>query len=212
VRRRLLVPLVCLGLLAACGDDEPSVDPEADEERIEDAILEVDDLPDGFQEVAVDDPDEDNECNEDVLGIDPDERDRAETAAEGPVQFEDDRSSVRAEILAFREADLPKRILDALGDDEYLDCVEDRTVEQLGDGELTEIGEIDSPVDGGRAVEITFVVPGGGGDLEVVSQQHAVLVDRFGVSLQVTAVAGELDEDLVEDLLDTMIERLEDAD
>jgi hypothetical protein len=204
--RRLLTAFACLALLTACDDGE-SIDPEADEERIEDALLELDDLPDGFvEDEAGDDEDSENPCNEEVLDVDPDELDDNKTAETDDALFEDEAAQieVRAEIEAFRDTDLPQRVLDGIGDDEYRDCLEEELGELLGDAELLEFDEIDSPVDGGRALEILADV----GGTEVLLQQHAVLVDRFGVSLQVTALGSEIDDDLVEDALDAMIERL----
>ena len=208
--RRLAPVLACVALLAACGGDE-SIDPEADEERIEDALLTLDDLPDGFAEGESSDDDSQNECNQDVLDIDADAIDENQTAETEQVSFEDDTTQVQAKIEAFRDTDIPERVLDAIADDdEYLDCLEDAIVEQL-EGELTSFEEIDT-ADGGRAIELRATVTGAEGELEVVSQQHAVLVDRFGVTLQVTSVGGEVDEDLVEEALDTMIEGLEEGE
>lgn len=208
--RRLLASLVCFALFAACGDDG-EVDPEADQELIEDALLTAHDLPPGFEEVDAEDDDDPNPCNEDVLGIDPDDLDDAETARAGPVEFESDLMNVTAEITAFDDDDLPQQVLEAIDDDEYLDCIAEEFAENLGEGGTFEaIESIDSPVEGGRAAEATFTFSADdGSELGVVSQQHAVLVDRYGISLQVTALAGDLDDDLVEDLLATMVERLE---
>ena len=202
--RRLAVPLACVALFACGGGDD--IDPEADEERIEDALLTVDDLPDGFTEGEPgDDADDTNECNQDVLDIDQDDLDENQTAETEQVTFESDDAEVRARIEAFRSDDLPQQVLDAFDDDEYLDCIEDGIVERLGDVELTGFEEIDTPADGGRALELQL----NAGGQDIVSQQHAVLVDRFGITLQVTVAGGEVDEGLVEDALDAMIERLE---
>ena len=204
--RRLVVPLACLSLVACGGGDD--IDPEADQERIEEALLTLDDLPDGFTEGESDDGDDDdesNECNQDVLDIDEDDLDENQTAETDQVEFDSDEAQVQARIEAFRSDDLPQQVLDAFDDDEYLDCIEDTIVGELGDAELTGFEEIDTPADGGRALELRVTV----GDQDVVSQQHVVLVDRFGITLQVTVVGGEVDEELVEDALDAMTERLE---
>jgi hypothetical protein len=215
--RRLVPALACLALLTACDSGE-SIDPEADEDLIQDAVLTIDDLPDGFVEAEVDDDDDDsdNECNEDVLEIDPDDLDDNETAKSDDVQFdsEDGAVSLRAEITAFRSTELPERVVEAIRDenDDYIDCLEDGITEEIGDdGEVTGIDVVDSPIDDGGALELTVEVPNGEATLELVLQQHAVLVDRFGISLQATFAGGEVDEDLVEDALDAMIERLEEG-
>ena len=211
MRRAVLVPIACLALLA-CGDDGPSIDPEADAERIEDALLRLDDLPDGFAEVEGDDGDDENECNEEVLGIDPDAIEEAETADTDQAHFAaGDETDVRAEVTAFRDTDLPEQVLEALEDEAYVECLTDSFVDELPESaELVDLEEIDSPVDGGRSFEATLIFQNGEQELEVVSQQHAVLVDRFGVSLTVTQLGGAPDEALVEDALAAMVERLED--
>ena len=208
--RRFLVPICAL--FVACGGGGESIDPDADEERIEDALITLDDLPDGFEQTTDDDAedeDDDNECNQEILDIDEDELDENEVAETERVQFEDETTSVRAQIQSFRNRELPQRVLDAIDDDDYVDCLEERVVENLDGGEISGLDEVDTPVDGGRALQFQFVF---GDGVEVVSQQHSVLVDRFGITLQVTAVEGGIDDDLVEDLLETMVERLEDGE
>jgi hypothetical protein len=211
MRRALLLPLACLAFVA-CGDDD-SIDPEADEERIEDALLELDDLPDGFEEAEADDDDDENECNEEVLGIDADEIEDSQTAETDQAHFAlGEETDVRAEITAFRDTELAEQVLEALGDDEYLACLADSLGDELPEtAEIEDLDEIDSPV-GGRAVEASILFSDGGQELEVVTQQHAVLVDRFGIALVVTQLGGAPDEGLVEDALEAMVERLEAGD
>jgi hypothetical protein len=214
--RRTLVLLAAFSFVfafASCGDDGPDIDPEADQELVDDAVLTADDLPDGFEAQPDDDGDDDNECNADVLDIDADDLDDAKTAESDAVVFQGSniQGEVRAQVTAFRDTELPERVLDALGDDEYLDCIRDGIAGELEAGDVDSIEEIDSPVDGGRAVALHLTVPGPDGeDIGIDAQQHAVLVDRFGITLQLTALGGELDEDLAEELLDTMIDRIED--
>jgi hypothetical protein len=202
--RRFLVPVAC-ALLVACGGDGESIDPEADEERIEDALITLDDLPEGFTEGEADDDDSDNECNQTVLDIDEEDLDENEVAETDQVVFDSDTTQVRAQIESFRNDDLPQRVLDAIGDDEYVECLEEQVAENLDGGEIAGFEEVDTPVDGGRALQFELDLDG----TPVVSQQHAALVDRFGITLVVTSVGDEIDDDLVEDLLDTMVERLE---
>ena len=203
--RRFAVPLAC-ALLVACGGGGESIDPEADEERIEGALITIDDLPDGFTEEEADNDDSDNECNQDVLDIDEEDLDENEVAETDQVVFDSETTQVRAQIESFRDDELPQRVLDAIGDDEYVECLEEQVAENLGDGtEISGFEEVDTPADGGRALQFELDAEG----TPVLSQQHAVLVDRFGITLVVTTVGGEIDDDLVEDLLETMIERLE---
>lgn len=211
--RRLAAVLAAFALLAACGDDGPDIDPERDEDIAEDALLRSRDLPDGFEEEDVDDDDDEtNECNEDVLDIDPDELEEAKTASAGPVAFSrDGEIEVRAEIEVFADTELPQRVLDAIGDDDdYLDCLEESLADELPQGEVESVEEIDAAVDDGRAVRVVATIPTAGGEAGIEVQQHAVLVDRFGVTLVVTALEGTIDDDLVEDALEAMIDRIED--
>jgi hypothetical protein len=218
--RRLAIAVLALTAgLAACGDDGPTVDPEADEELIEDALLTLDDLPDGFEETPVDD-DEDGAtdiCNDEVLGLDDDEVDDAKTAETDSVQFDSPELSIRAQITAFESNDVPEQILDGLVDDEYLDCLAEAFEEQEFEGvDLGSIEAVDPLVDGDEvdaaaAVRIRLDVESATGPVEAEVQLHGVLVDRFGVFLQGTGVAGEVDEDLLEDVLDEMLDRLADG-
>ena len=222
--RRLLVLTAALSFvigLTAC-DSGSSIDPDADEDLIEDAVLTLDDLPEGFEEVEPDDEDNSlgEECNEEVLGIDPDELDEDKTAEPGPVQFDSDAVSVSAEVTAFESDDDILRIVEAIeGDDDYLDCLAD-VLEDQAEASVTviDLESIDSPFEDDDAavgaVSALFEVNSeatGGVVVEAESQQHAVVVDRFAISLQVTAEAGEIDDELVEDLLDAMVERLQEG-
>lgn len=211
MRRSLLIPLACLALVAC--DDGASIDPEADEERIEDALLQLDDLPDGFEEVEGGADDDENVCNQEVLDIEQDAIEDAQTAETDQVHFSlGEETDVRAEITAFRDTDLAERVLEAIENDDYVECLGEQLTAELPDtAELEELDAVDSPVDGGRSVEATILFSDAGQELEVVTQQHAVLADRFGVSLVVTQLGGAPDEALVEDALEAMLDRLEEA-
>ena len=215
--------VAAVGLLVACVacGGGSSIDPEADEELIEDSLLTLDDLPDGFREVDAEADDEGaaDECNEDILDIDADELDESTTAEPGPVRFDSDSVSVTAEITAFEDGDDLVRIVEALEDDEYVECLQEEA-ENFQDPGVTivAIESIDSPADDddtpaaaiAAVVEINSAATSG---IVVVAeqQQHAVVVDRFGILLNVAAEEGLLDEELVEDSLDTMIDRLQDG-
>jgi hypothetical protein len=220
VRRRLTALGVLVACLAGC-DGGSSIDPEADEELIEDAMLTLDDLPEGFREVDADDDDQGaaDECNEDILGIGADELDEATTAEPGPVRFDSDSVSVVAEITAFDDGDDLVRIVEALGDDEYVDCLREEA-EDFQDPGVTIVGieSIDSPADdddtpaGAVAAVVEINSPSTSGIVVAAEQQqHAVVVDRFGILLTISAEEGLLDEELVEDSLDAMIDRLRDG-
>lgn len=201
--------------LAACGDDG-GADPEDDAELIEPALLTIDDLPDGFDEVEVDDEDDETAnsiCNDDVLGLTEDEVDGAKTAVAGPVQFRSDEVSVRAEITAFEDEEIPRRIIEGVADEEYLACLGDAIGELLPEGiTLASVDVTDAPVEGvdaddAGAISVSFDSSG----TQLESQIHAARVGRFGLTLEVTALAGRLDAELVADALGAMVERLRDG-
>lgn len=223
---RLLAPATALALLvgaAGCGDDT-DIDPEADEDLIEDALIDLRDLPDGWVERdgAEDDSDDvTNVCNEDVLDLDPDELDDDKTAEAGPASYEgpDESMLLDVEIDAFRDRDLPARVVEAIAeeDEDYLDCLEDEIREVAGEGglEVERLRTIRSPIDAddadGAAIEVEATIEGANGPVTLGIQQHAVLVDRYGITLQVLYAEQFADEaeDLVEDLLEEMVDRLE---
>ncbi|MGH9136579.1 MAG: hypothetical protein ACRD0G_05965 [Acidimicrobiales bacterium] len=206
--RSFSTAIVLVWFLAGCGDDD--VDPEADRERIEAALLTEDDLPDGFEEGEVDDDEEDSECNEEVLGLDDDEVDDARTAQTDPIQFESDTMTLRAEITAFESGDIPGRVLEAFDRDEYRECLEDEIGDELEEGvELTTIDGIDPLVDvdgvEAAAVAVGLDVSGTAAEARI----YAAVIDRFGITLEASGVEGEIDEDVVADALEVMIERVQ---
>lgn len=225
-RRAVVVAITawCLAAAVSACDSGPSIDPDADEELIEDALLSADDLPDGFEEVEVDDEDESSlgaACNDEVLGIDRDALEDETSAEAGPVQFDDTTLdvSVRAETTAYESDDEITRIVEGIEDDDYADCLAENLEDELDQGtRLVELEAIDSPFDerdtvvGAIRVLLEVNSPATSGVVvDIESQQHGVVLDRFAVTLQVTAEEGQIDDDLVEDLLDAMVERLQDG-
>jgi hypothetical protein len=215
IARTSLVVLAALAALAACGDDDDA-DAEADAELVEAALLSLDDLPDGFEEVEAEDDDDETAnsvCNDEVLGLTDDEVDAAEAAEAGPVQFDADEVRVRAEVTAFEDDEVPRRIIGGIAEDEYLECLSGAIADQLTDEvTLSSVDITDAPLEGVDADDAgAIVVHFESAGTPVVSQVHAARVGRIGVSLEVTALEGELDEDLVADALAAMVERLRDG-
>lgn len=219
----LLVACPLVGGLSAC-DSGSSIDPDEDEALIEDSLLTLDDLPDGFEEVDVDNDDTDqgpaDECNEDILDIDPDALDEAKTAEPGPVRFDSETLSVRAEITAFDSDDDIVRIVEAVDDDEFIDCL----LEAAQDGQepgvtILQVDAIDSPLEDdddvtAGAIGIVLEVDSeatSGIVIAAEQQQHLVVVDRFGIILNVVAEEGQIESEVVEDALEAMVERLRDG-
>lgn len=219
-RLLLVASVLAFAPLVACGDDR-SIDPEADEDLIEDAILRLDDLPEGFTDSGTDDEESDalDTCNEDVLDIDPDAIDDAKTAEIDDVIFDSAEVNVRASVTAFEDDGDITRILEAIDDDDYVDCAAEQLEDEFGPGQTVQgLEPIDSPFDDDDAtigalalfLEVNSEATSGI-VVEVESQQHLVVVDRFGISLQVTAERGQVDDDLVADALEAMVDRLRDG-
>jgi hypothetical protein len=213
---------VLLVLFAACGgddDDAGTIDAAADQEVIDDATITVDDLPDGFE--AQDPSDEEDDDTDDAddcfaeVGADPDALDEAKVVEGEDSEFQlvtdEALVGITVSINSFDGSDAPLENLEAVGDDDFLDCAVESIERSSGD-EGQEIGDvsaegIDSPIDADDAasVRIEFETQG----FPTIIEQHLVLVGRFGIALQILTVNEEPDEDLVADLLDTMIDRIE---
>ena len=204
-----------LALVAACGDGEPSADPEADQAAVEAAVLTVDDLPDGFTATEADDPDEDgslDQCLEVVTGIGQADVDEARTARTAPMQFDSQTNQLRARVNAFESDDLPEDVIDAFDDDEFTDCVEAGLGDEMTDAgvEMTVLEVLDPAFGPSDAVaydvRLGLVADGN----EIDSRLMALLVGRYVVSLESTALAGQEDEQLLIDSIETMAGRLPD--
>ena len=220
--RLLLCSLATAALVLGCSDDEPEIDEDADRELLEDVALTVDDLPDGFEEVEEEDEDDDDAddafsvCGDEV-GLDRDEIEDnkvAEVGDEVSFVLEGDESFTRvnAAVAALRDADLATSQIEAFEDDEFFDCVTDELEDLItGDGAVSDftIDTIEPAVDGDAAAALSMGLESQGIPFEM--QVHMVLVDRFGFTVQVLAGPDGVDEDLVEDVLDAMIDRFEDA-
>jgi len=219
-RQRRLSVLATFGAiaasaLAACGDDEPERDPEADQALVDSAVLTVDDLPDGWAEVPVED-DEDAEgiqqCIESELGITSEAFDAARTARSDRMQFELDQQAVRARVNAFEDGDIPGRVIDAIDEEGLIACATESFGPELeAPFELAGIEAIDPVVgDETTAYQLRVLIRGSGVSIE--SRVNAIQVDRFVVTLDVTGLEGSIDDQLVVDGLETMIGRVEDGD
>jgi len=209
---------VLLLSLAACSDDGgDDLDPEAEEELIEDALLTDDDVPDGFEEgEASDDSNDDTleDCLDD-LDLDPDALDDATVAEVDPAAFERQEgegfASIEAEIRTIDPTEPAEEVLDAMGDGDFRDCVLDGFVESAEDDdqeiEDPEIDEVDVPADGDATGGLEF--SGGIAGFDFVGQILVVLDGNHLVSLELTTVNDEIDEDDVEEMFEAMLDRLE---
>ncbi len=126
---------------------------------------------------------------------------------------------MRAEITAYERDDEITRVIEAIEDDDYIDCLAENLEDELDQGTtLVDLEAIDSPFDerdtvvGAIGVLLEVNSPATSGIVvDIESQQHGVVLDRFAITLQVTAEEGGIDDRLVEDLLDAMVERLQDG-
>lgn len=217
--------VVLAAVLTACSGGGDDLDPEAEEDLLEDVILTLDDLPDGFVEADPDDDDDDDdgdeafdECAEEV-GIEPGAVDDVEVATAGPVKFEteDDREtfgSLEIDLSSVSDDGPPRAAFEALEDDDFVDCLEDAIAEQAEDDgqglENIELQAIEVDIDGDATGGFRFSAELQG--FEVVSEVQAVLVGDHLISIEFVSVNGGLDDDVVEAAFETMLERFEDAE
>ncbi len=216
---RAAAPLLAVLLAFTACSDDGGLDPEAEQDLLEDAILTLDDLPDGFEESEPSDDDSDDvldECGGEVQEVELEgEIDDVTVAEEGPVAFEvateDTLGSIEAEIRSVDDDGPVRDVLEALGDDDFLDCVLDTFVEQAEDEgqeiEDLEIESIDAAVDGDASAGVRF--SGGVLGFDFVAELHGVLVGDRLVSVEATSLNEGLNDSVIEDALETMIERLE---
>jgi hypothetical protein len=202
----------------ACSDDG-GLDPEAEEDLLDDAILTEDDVPNGFAEAEPSDESGDDtleDCLEDV-DIDADALDDSTVAEVDPAAFElesdEGFASVEAELRSVDPTEPAEQVLDAMGDDDFRDCVLEGFVAAAEDDDQAiedpAIDEADVPVDGDATggLELTGSIQG----FEFTGQILVTLVGNHLVSLELTTVNEEIDDDDVEAMFDAMIERLEEG-
>jgi hypothetical protein len=222
--------LLCSVLfLAACGDEE-EVDPEADRQRAETALLTVDELPPGFEESSDDDPEDDesdaaDRCLESSdADVTSEEVDEARTAQVSREFDADEGINVEAEVSVFREDDIPETLVGVLEDEEALDCLTEaiqQDAAQGGEGvtigsvEVTEAPALpDDLGDQRTSARLELVIEAPTGDtLDFTSDLYIVRVDRAVATLTVTQLAGQqLEEADVNTALEAMVTRLEEDD
>jgi len=216
---RAAVCLVAAALAFTACSDDGGLDPEAEEELLEDAILTEDDVPDGFEEGEPSDESGDDtleDCLEEV-DVDSEALEDSTVAEVDPVAFElaseEEFASIEAELRTVDPTEPSEQVLDAMGDGDFRDCVLEGFVEAAGDDdqeiEDPEIEEADVPVDGDATGGLEFT--GGIQGFDFTGQILVTLVGNHLVSLELTSVNEEIDEDDVEAMFDAMIERLEEG-
>jgi hypothetical protein len=209
---------VALALTATACSDDGGLDPEAEEELLEDALLTEDDVPDGFEEAEPSDESGDDtleDCLEEA-DIESDALDDSTIAEVDPAAFElasdEGFASVEAELRTVDPTEPAEQVLDAMGDDDFRDCVLEGFVAAAEDDDQViddaSIDEADVPVDGDATggLEFTGAIQG----FDFTGQILVTLVGNHLVSLELTTVNEELDDDDVEAMFEAMIERLED--
>jgi hypothetical protein len=209
-----LLPLA----LVACGAD---IDPEADRDRAETAILTEDDLPDGFEES---DRADDEEADDPIGGgcveeLDEDEIEDAQTAeAQAAFEGEDGAVFIEVAVRTFEDAPTAQALVDLL-DEEGLDCLADRAEETGEDGgsdidadpaEAPEFGDVGDDSASG-AIELTIDVEGAPVELDV--DLYAARAGRALVGITVTrAGEAEFAGDDATELVEAVVERLQSPD
>lgn len=217
VRRRTATALLATVIaLAACGgDDTPDADPDADRELLDDAMVTVDDLPEGFVAEPVDDADESTAiaCFEQELDISVEAYEAARTAA-ATEQFESDAMSIRVRLNAFVDSEIPGSAIDSLDTDDMTDCVRDQFEEEAEEAgySLLEI-EVVEPLTGDEATAAYRIARLDLDGIGAESRSAVLLVDdRFVVQVDATGLEGNIDEDVIEELVELVADRIEAAD
>lgn len=221
LRRAATCTIAAVALaVSGCSDDGDDIDPDAEEELLEDAILTIDDLPEGFEEAEPSEEggDEAIEACGDDFDLEADAIDDASVAHVGPVTFEvgDDATfgSIEAELRTIDPTDPAEAVFDAMGEREFRECVLEAFEESAeDDGQTVEDAEVDEgdpPADGDEAggLELTGSISG----FEFEGQVLAVLRGNRLISLEVTSLEGAIDDDVVEAAFEAMIDRLEAAE
>lgn len=216
-RAAACLAVVVLALGATGCSDDGGLDPEAEEDLLQDAILTDDDVPDGFEAAEPSDESGDDtleDCLEDA-DIDRDALDESTVAEIDPAAFElssdEGFASVEAELRTVDPTGPAEQVLEAMGDGDFRDCVLDGFVASAEDDDQAiedpEIDEADVPVDGDATggLEFTGAIQG----FDFTGRILVTLVGNHLVSLELTTVNEELDDDDVEAMFDAMIERLE---
>lgn len=218
LRRAAACSIAVLALtLAACSADGDDLDPDAEEALLEDAILTLDDLPEGFEE-SEEDEEGSNEaiagCGEE-FDLEEDAVDDASVAHVGPVTFElvadEAFGSLEAELRTLDPIDPAEAVFEAMGEEDFRDCVLEAFEESADEDDQTvedaEIDEAEPPVDGDAAGGLALT-----GDISGFAFEGQVLAVLRGnrlISLEVTSLEGAIDDDVVEEAFEAMIERLE---
>jgi hypothetical protein len=203
-------------VLGACSGGD-SLDPDEEADLLEDAILTDDDVPDGFEESDPSDDDDDetlDDCLEDI-DIDADALDDSAIAEVDPVAFSresaDEFATIEAELRTVDPTGPAEDVLEAFGDDDFRDCVLDGFAESAEDDgqalEDAELDEVDVPFDGDATGGLEFT--GSVSGFDFTAQILVVLEGNHLVSLELTSINDELDDDDVEAMFEAMVDRLE---
>ncbi len=234
---RRLIPLAAfaVGLLAlgaACGggDDKLPYDPENADDIAHDAVLTEEDLEKfGLELVAEDEfDDEDLEfgdtdtCSRITASIE-DLRDDLVDKREGRARNEFEASggnvpfAVTSTVNIFSETDIVDDTLEAYTDivegDDIEDCFRE-IFEETAAGFDIEIETVDSaarPPTNGASRAIAIKVSGQGETIEVLTEVYVWSAGNAGVTLTFTGERGEIDDDLIAQIVELQENRLEDA-
>jgi hypothetical protein len=209
----------------AATDDDAAADGGADEEAAQAAILTADDVPEDFSEVAVPDPDtqEDPEMLEELaecLDEDPeqfgDDNPGAESAFSSPdgqevsseVRYLPSADEAETRMEIFQNEDTPQcfqQVIDGLIENMIGAAGEDVGVDDIS-VERLDVPEMGDESDG---LEVSFTLSGQGQELTFYLDLILVRVDRAGVSMAFQGLGEPFPSDLAEELTQTVVDRVE---
>jgi hypothetical protein len=173
----------------------PAVDEEADQAVVDAALLKLNDFPSGWTSHPSDDGDDDSDAwscpgMEDLHG---------KTTAKGTSpDFENDNNEQVSESIAvFPDETLPNQFMSALGNQEFLDCMEDKMVDAiksdasdedvtLGDVKVSQL-RVNDRGDESAAIRVAIPIESQGISLDAAVDLTAV---RLGRSVLLLSTAG----------------------
>lgn len=236
MRVPLAVAACLLAVAIGCGGDDGDGDKAAattaqreisaeDQRRAEAATLELGDFPDGWRGSPPEDDDEDSCTKADLSSM----TITGEHDSNEFTESDSEDTTVDSGTKVFAAEDEARRSLELLAEsiaaDEVEQCLKDAVENQTDESEL-KVGEVDvgelsfvSPagVDEGRAWQVVVPIevlsgPGEGLEVESYVELFALRTGDMVVQLRTTDVGSPFDEELRNELLKALAERMTSSD
>jgi hypothetical protein len=201
---------------ATSADAAPAADKDADQAIVDAALLKLDDFPSGWTGHPADDEDDDPEAWS-CPGLD--DLDGKTTAKGSSPDFENDSNEqVTESIAVFPDENLPHQFLSALGNQDFLDCMEDKVLDEiesdaseedvtLGDVKLSQL-RVNDRGDESAAIRVAIPMEIQGITLDAAVDVIAVRVGRSVLMLMTAGVMSPVSDADRENLTTVATKRL----